>query len=85
MLSSNQRLNLCYFKIIHFLHPHYHPINNRTYSKKKKSKCVCIHEIIRLIIMRIKMTMKNLSHRYNIYRPRSRDMGTNVVNITVSF
>ena len=39
------------------------------------------HEIIRLIIMKIKMKMKKRSHRYDINRPRSRDMGTNVVNI----
>ena len=31
--------------------------------------------------MKIKMKMKNRSHRYNIYRPRSRVMDTNVKNI----
>ena len=39
------------------------------------------HEIILVIIMKIKMKMKITSHRYDINRPRSRDMGTNVVNI----
>ena len=44
--------------------------NNRIYSKnKQKSKCVCIHEIIRFIIMKIKMKMKNRSYRYDINRP----------------
>ena len=39
--------------------------NNRTYSKKnQKSKCVCIHEIIRFILMKMKMKMKNRSHRW---------------------
>ena len=32
----------------------------------------CIHEIIRLIIMKMKMKMKKRSHRYDINRPRSR-------------
>ena len=39
---------------------------------KQTNKCVCIHEIIRLIIMKRKMKMTNRSHRYNINRPRSR-------------
>ena len=33
---------------------------------------VCIHEIIRLIIMKMKMKMKNRSYRYDINRLRSR-------------
>ena len=41
-------------------------------KNKQKIKCVCIHKIIRLIIMKIKMKMKNRSHRYDINRPRSR-------------
>ena len=39
---------------------------------KQKDKYVCIHEIMRLIIMKMKMKMKNASHRYDINRPRSR-------------
>ena len=47
--------------------------NNRTYSKnKQKNKCVCIHEIIQLIIMKMKMKEKNRSHRYDINGPRFR-------------
>ena len=34
--------------------------NNRNILRKKpKSKCVCIHEIIQLTIMKMKMKMKN--------------------------
>ena len=35
------------------------------------NKCVCIHEIIQLVIMEMKTTMKNRSHRYDVNRPRS--------------
>ena len=44
-------------------------------SKRNKhsKKRVCIHEIIRLIIMKIKMKMKTRSHSYDINRPRSRN------------
>ena len=41
-------------------------------KNKLKNECVCIHEIIRLIIMKMKMKMKNKSHRYDINRPRPR-------------
>ena len=41
-------------------------------KNKQKNKCVCIHEITRLIIMKIMMEMKNRSHRYDINRPRFR-------------
>ena len=45
--------------------------NSRTYSENKQNnKCVRIHEIIRLIIMKMKMKMKNRLHRYGINRPR---------------
>ena len=44
--------------------------NNSTYSKKKiKSKCVCIHDIKRLTIMKMKSKMLKRSHRYDINRP----------------
>ena len=36
------------------------------------SKCVCIHEIIPLIIMKMKMKLKKKSQRYDINRPSSR-------------
>ena len=62
MLSSTLRLNFCYLKIIHILHLYYPP----------KSKHVCIHEIMRLIIRKLKMKMKNNTHWYDINRPKSR-------------
>ena len=37
--------------------------NNKTYLKnKQKTKCVCIYEIIRLIIMKMKIRKKNRSY-----------------------
>ena len=46
--------------------------NNRIYSKKQaKNNCVRIHEIMRVIIMKIKMKFR--SYIYNMHRPtRSR-------------
>ena len=41
-------------------------------EQKQKNRCVCIHEIIRLIIMKLKMKIENWSHRYDISKPRSR-------------
>ena len=70
MLSNNLRLNVSYLKITHILHPRYHP---KIIGHILKNKCVCIHRIIRLIIIKMKMKMKNRSHRYGINRPRSRD------------
>ena len=47
--------------------------SNRTYSKSnQKNKCVSIHEIMCLSIMKMMMKMKNRSHRCDINRPRSR-------------
>ena len=64
------RLNVSYLKITHILHPRYHP---KIIGHILKNKCVCIHRIIRLIIIKMKMKMKNRSHRYGINRPGSRD------------
>ena len=67
------RLNFCYLKIIHILHLNYHPKTIAHILKnKQKNIRVCIHEIIRLIIMKIKMKMQNRSHRYDINRPTPR-------------
>ena len=48
--------------------------NNWIYSKKQaKNNFVRIHEFMRVIIMKIKMKMKNRSYIYNMHRPtRSR-------------
>ena len=43
-------------------------------KNKKKKKRVCIHEIIRLIIVKMMMKMKNRSHRHALNSPRSRHM-----------
>ena len=40
--------------------------------KKANEQVSLIHEIIRLIIMNMKMKMTKRSHRYDINRPRSR-------------
>ena len=49
----------------------------------QKNKYVCIHETMRLIIMKIKIKMKNRSHRYDISRPRFRE-GQNYSKCKVS-
>ena len=71
MLSNTLRLNFCYLKIIHILHPPYPKIIGHILKNKQKNKCV-YHEIIQFIIMKMKMKMKNRSPRYDIYRPWSR-------------
>ena len=73
MLSNILRLKLCYLKIIHIFDPRYYSkIIGHIQKNKQKNKYVCIYEILRLNIMKIKMKMKNRSHRYDINRPRSK-------------
>ena len=73
MLSSTFRQNFCYLKIIQIFHPRYHPkIIGYNLKNKQRYMYVCIHEIIRLTIMKMKMKMKNRSYRYNINIPTSR-------------
>ena len=73
MLSNTLRLNFCYLKIIHIFHPPYHPKTIGPILKNKQMKMYAfIHEIVRLIIMKMKMKMKNRSHRYHINRLKSR-------------
>ena len=46
--------------------------NNKKCSKKcLKNKCVCFREIIWLILMKMKMKMKHISHRHDINRHRT--------------
>ena len=46
---------------------------NMRYSKKfAKNKCTYFNEIVCLIIMKMRLKMKNGSHRYDINRTRSR-------------
>ena len=63
MLSNTLRLNFSGLKITQILHTHYHSkIKGHTLSKKQaKELCVCIHEIMRVIIMKMKMNMNNRS------------------------
>ena len=52
MLSNTLRLNFCYLKIIHILHPRYHPkIIGGILQNKQKNKYVCIHEMILLLVI----------------------------------
>ena len=78
-LAKNQMLrntlwpNFSYLKIIHILHQRYHAkVTGHILKNKQKNKYVCIHEIIRLIIKKTKIKLKNGSYRYDINRPRSR-------------
>ena len=64
MLSITLRLNFCYLKIIHILHPRHYPKMIGHIQKKAKNKYVCIHEIVRLIITKMKIKMKSRSRRY---------------------
>ena len=67
------RLNFCNLKIIHILHPWYHPkITGHVLKNKQKSQCAFIKKIMWLIILKMKMKMKNRSHKYHMNRPRSR-------------
>ena len=69
MLSNTLMLNFCYQYSLSTLSSK----NNRTNSKISiKNKCVCIHEIIRLMIVRMMMKMKNRSHRHDINSSSSR-------------
>ena len=44
MLSNSLRLNFCYFKIIHFLHPRYYSKIIGDILKKCTKKQVCLFE-----------------------------------------
>ena len=69
MLSNT--LNLCCL-IIRIVHSRYHPkIIGHILKHIPKNRSLCIHEIIQLTIMKMKMKKKNRSHRYDINRPRS--------------
>ena len=76
VLEPTLTLDFFYLKIINILYPRYHSkIIAHILKNKWKKKCVCINEIIQiiqLIKMKIKMKMKNSSHRYDANRPRSR-------------
>ena len=67
MLSNTLRPNFCYLKISHIFHSHCHPkIIGNILKNNEKNEQVSIPEIIRLIVMKIKMKMKNGSRIYDI-------------------
>ena len=73
MLSNTLWLNFCYFKIILILHPRYPPkVIGHILKNKQKDRCVCIHEIKRLIIMKVKVKMESRLHRFDMNKPGSR-------------
>ena len=64
--KQHLRLNLCLENYSHF------SFKNNILKNKQKNKAVYIHELVRLIILNMKIKMKNRSHSYKIKRPRSR-------------
>ena len=57
--TQHPEAELLLFEIFHILHPRCHPkIIGYVLRNKQKNKGVCIHEIIRLIIMKMKMKWK---------------------------
>ena len=70
MLSNILKPNTCYLKII-----------GHTLKSKQNNKCVCIHKVMRLIMMEMKMKKETRSHRYDINRHRSRHRHKYKVNI----
>ena len=72
MLNNTLRLNFCYLKIFHILHPCYHSKKvGHILKTKQKNKRVYNCEIMRLITTKMKIEMKKRSHKYDINRPRS--------------
>ena len=63
MLGNTPRLNFCYLKIVHILHLRYHlKIKGHIPKNNEKKKSVCFHEIVRLIIMKMEMKMKEMTY-----------------------
>ena len=64
MLNNTLKLNFCYLtNNIYILHPGYHPkIIGPTLKNLQKNKCVCIHEIVRLIRPFIKRQTSGISN-----------------------
>ena len=73
MQSNTRRPNFSYLKIIHILRSGYSPkIIGNILKNKQNNKCVCIHEIMRSMIMKMKVKMKNRPHRYIMNKTGSR-------------
>ena len=57
-------------KIIRFLHPRDHlKIIGLVLNNSQKNNCICFNKVM---TMKIRLKMKNKSHRYDIIRPRPR-------------
>ena len=90
--ANTLSLNFYYLKIIYILHLHQHPkILRHILKNMQKNKYDCILEIIKLIITKMKIKMKNRSRSIHPgldqvrNRPRSICVHTNWVNMkTVS-
>ena len=54
--------------------------NQANAKQQPYAECACVHEIIRSIIMKVKMKIKNRSHRYDVNR-QGLDMYADIVNI----
>ena len=52
--KQDPETELLLLKIIHILHPRYHPKIVDILKNEQKNKCVCIHEVIWLILMKMK-------------------------------
>ena len=75
MLSNTLKLNFWLVKIIGILHPCYYlTITGHILKNKQNNKhvCICIHEVMQLIIMKMKTKMKIDSIKYVINRPKCR-------------
>ena len=60
-------------KIISILHARYYrTITGHILKNKQQNKHVCIHEIMELIILKMKTKMEIDSRKYGINRPRCR-------------
>ena len=73
MLSKTLRLKFCYLKIIHILYlPSHLKTVGHILKNKQNNKCGCFHEIVRSVLIKMEMKMKNKSHISNVNRPRPR-------------
>ena len=67
MLSNTLRLNFWHPKTIGILHPHYHlTMTGHILENKQKNKDACIHEIMQLIIRKMKTKIKIDPRKYGI-------------------
>ena len=71
--NTKQHPDFWYLKIIHIPHLCYHPKGiGHILKNEQENMYACIHEIIWLIRMKMKIEMKNKSHRYNTNRSTRR-------------